>query len=106
LSDEKTTGWPAEADNVDRRSESDDAGSGDGSLWDKATINEIDAKQRKAPLWARFHAAIVHEQANPQHPRSRPTGLGSYGQRAKGRLSTARSTQYPTRVTLHNDELQ
>jgi hypothetical protein len=38
LSDEKTTGWPAEADNVDRRSESDDAGFGDGSLWDFAAI--------------------------------------------------------------------
>jgi hypothetical protein len=33
-----STAWPVEADSVDRRSEPEDAGSVDGSFWDKATI--------------------------------------------------------------------
>ena len=40
------TGWPPAADRVDRPSGPDHAGSGDVGLWDVATIDEIDAKQR------------------------------------------------------------
>jgi hypothetical protein len=43
-----STGSRPEADRGDRPSEPGDAGSVDGCFWDKATIHEIDAKQRKA----------------------------------------------------------
>jgi hypothetical protein len=38
LSDEKSTGWPPEADSVDRRGRLDDVASVDDRFWDKATI--------------------------------------------------------------------
>ena len=39
-----STGSPLEADRVDCMSEPDDAGSVNGSFWDVATVDEIDAK--------------------------------------------------------------
>jgi hypothetical protein len=42
-----STDWPPKADSVDCPSESNDTGSGNVGLWDKATIHEIDAMQRK-----------------------------------------------------------
>jgi hypothetical protein len=40
-----STGWPPQADRVDRSGGPDAAGSVDGRLWDVAAIHEIDAKQ-------------------------------------------------------------
>jgi hypothetical protein len=42
-----STVWPPEADRVDRPDGQDEAGSADDCFWDVATIDEIDAKQRK-----------------------------------------------------------
>ena len=46
MANKRLLGTTPEADSVDRPSEPDDAGSVDGSFWDVATIDEIDAKQR------------------------------------------------------------
>jgi hypothetical protein len=45
-----STGWPSEADRTDRPAGPDNAASVDVSCWDEATIQEIDAMQRKLPL--------------------------------------------------------
>jgi hypothetical protein len=42
-----STGWPPEADGVDRPGGPDHARSGNVRFWDVATVHETDAKQRK-----------------------------------------------------------
>jgi GTPase SAR1 family protein len=48
----KSTGWPSEADRTDRPAGPDNAASVDVSCWDVASIQKIDAMQRKATFAA------------------------------------------------------
>ena len=99
----KSTGCPSDADSIDRRNEPNDVGCADGGFWDKATVHEIDAMQRKrssAGLQGRLYVCRAGMAAPPSEAESRRSS--SLGQAATSPmiwLFTTRLTQHP--ITRH-----
>ena len=91
---ENSTGWPSEADRVDRPGEPDHAGSGNVGLWDIATIDEIVAKQRKATLAACSSKSYrCHDGTS-----ALPSEAESWHSSALGQLRTRAGASYPAHV--------